>query len=86
MAECARTLSEVTSVSVLLALLVPIVRSILMNVILPSALQTRNVSMALEPTSVCAKWATQVCFCSNVRPTISQARIACYFIQLQVIF
>lgn len=86
MADCARTPSEVTSVSVFLALLVLIVRSLLMNVILLSALQTRNVSMALGPTSVCAKWATQVWYCLNVHPTISQARIACCFIQFKVTF
>ena len=57
-----------------------------MNVIVLSAPQTPNVSMALAPTSVCAKWATQVCFCLNVRPTGSQARIACCFIQFQVTF
>jgi hypothetical protein len=71
MAECARTLLEVMNVCVLLALLVSVVRSILMNVILLSALQTRNVSTALGPTSVCAKRDTQVCFCLNIRPSVS---------------
>ena len=57
-----------------------------MNVILLSALLTRNVLMALGPTSVCAKWAIQVCYCLNICSTISQARIACCFIQFQVTF
>jgi hypothetical protein len=69
MVEYARTQSEVTNVSVFLALLVSIVRSISMNVKLPSALWTQNVLMALGHISACAKQATQVCCCLNTCPT-----------------
>lgn len=47
------------NVSVLLALLVPIVRSMLMDVKLLSALQTQTALIAMGPTSACAKQATQ---------------------------